>query len=124
MTNLLEVVEMTVRKEGSTKVDVIHLRIGEMSGVNIEALTFAFEVLSKETLAETAQLKCETVPLAIRCRVCGLESHPDEFVFRCSSCESSEIDIVSGREMEIDYISVEDDERSTKRDSACCGGGT
>lgn len=124
MTNLLGVVEKTALKAGSTKVDVIHLRIGEMSGVNIEALTFAFEVLSKGTVAESAQLKCETVPLAIRCRVCGSESHPDEFVFRCSSCGSSETDIISGREMEIDYILVNDDERSTKRDSACCGGNT
>ena len=88
---------------------VIHLRIGEMSGVNTDALSFAFEVLSKGTSAEKGKLEFERVPLRARCKECGTEFHPDEFVFRCSGCGSPEIEIQAGREMEVDYILLDDE---------------
>ncbi|UCF06949.1 MAG: hydrogenase maturation nickel metallochaperone HypA [bacterium] len=110
MKNLLETVERVAADEGADHVDVIHLRIGEMSGVNSDALQFAFEVLSKDTVAEKGRLEIDHVPLMIRCRACGSESHVEGFVFLCPSCQSAEIEIVSGRELEIDYILVDDDE--------------
>ena len=120
MTNLLDVVDKAARNEDHCSVSVIHLRVGELSGVNIDALAFAFEVLRKGTVAESADLQCEAVPLVIRCLTCGKDSHPDGFVFRCSKCDSSKIDIISGREMLIDYILVDEDEESG--DSAGSGG--
>ena len=119
MTNLLVVVEKSASREGCDQVSVIHLRVGEFSGVNIDALNFAFEVLRKGTVAESAELQCETIPLVISCKSCGTESRPDQFIFRCKNCESSEIEIISGREMEIDYILV--DEESENADSARSG---
>ena len=109
MKNLLRTVEETVRREGGGPVKVIHLRIGEMSGVNTDALSFAFEVLSKGTSAEKGKLVFERVPLRARCKECGTEFHPDEFVFRCSGCGSPEIEIQAGREMEVDYILLDDE---------------
>ena len=109
MKNLLRTVEGAASAEGGKQVQVIHLRIGEMSGVNTDALSFAFEVLSKGTVAEGGRLDFERVPLRARCRECANEFHPEEFVFRCMSCGSPEIDIVSGREMEVDYIMLDDE---------------
>jgi len=109
MKNLLRTVEGAAAREGGKPVQVIHVRIGEMSGVNTDALSFAFEVLSKGTSAEGGKLDFERVPLRARCRECGTEFHPEEFVFRCGRCGSPEIDILSGREMEVDYILLEDE---------------
>ena len=115
MKNLLKTVEDVALREGGGPVRVIHLRIGEMSGVNTDALSFAFEVLSKGTCAEKGRLEFERVSLNARCRECGSEFHPDEFVFRCKKCGSPEIDVLRGREMEVDYILLADeiDEQGT-----------
>jgi hydrogenase nickel incorporation protein HypA/HybF len=109
MENLLEIVGDAARKENGGKVTVIHLRIGEMSAVNTDALNFAFEVLSKGTVAEGGRLECERVPLEMRCSVCGATSRPEDFVFRCPRCGATEVVLNAGREMEIDYILMDDD---------------
>lgn len=109
MRNLLDIVERAARENGSPRVRTVHLRIGEMAGVNAEAMRFAFEVLSPGTAAEGATLACETVPLRIRCRRCGAQQRPRDFAFACGSCGSTEIEILGGREMEVDYIETDDD---------------
>lgn len=109
MRNLLRTVEEVRISEGGGPVKVIHLRIGEMSGVNRDALSFAFEVLSKGTASEGGRLEFEHVPLRVSCKECGIEFHPEEFVFRCSACGSAEIEILAGREMEVDYIILDDE---------------
>jgi len=109
MKNLLGVVEKTIEKEGGGKVEKIHILIGAMSGVNTDALDFAFEVLSKGTSAEGGVIEYESIPLALKCRECGLISNPKDFIFSCSHCDSRDIEIVGGREMEIDYILMDDE---------------
>ena len=109
MKNLLSIVDRTARGEGAGPVRVIHLKIGEMAGVNADALQFAFEVMARETAAAEAVLEIEKVPLMIRCTTCGAELRPGGFVFICTACGSSEIEILTGREMEVDYILVGDD---------------
>ncbi len=110
MKNLLEIVERAAGEGGVERVSVIHMKIGEMSGVSTEALEFAFEVLSGGTVAHGGRLEFEKVPFRIECRRCGRSAQLEEFIFRCQYCGSTEIDIVSGREMEIDYILAGDED--------------
>ena len=117
MKNLLAVVEKAAEREGSDHVDVIHLRLGEMSGVNIDSLTFAFEVLSEGTVAEKGRLEFERIPLVIRCNDCNYDSQPETLVFRCPKCESTKMELISGREMEIDYILVDEGDPENESDS-------
>ena len=104
MRNLLDIVEATADREGAERLDVIHLRIGEMAGINFESLEFAFEILSKGTKAEGGRLEYDSVDLIARCTECSHEFDPDELVFRCPECGSGRVDIIAGREMEVDYI--------------------
>jgi hydrogenase nickel incorporation protein HypA/HybF len=108
MRNLLAVVERAADGEGARPVRSIHLRIGEMAGVSADALLFAFDVLSRGTVAEGGTLEYEIVPLAARCRTCGAGFCPAEYSFACPSCGSGDTEITAGREMEIDYICVDD----------------
>lgn len=110
MQNLLDVVAETARREGAGRVDLIHLKIGEMAGVSADALGFAFEILSKGTPAEGGRLEFETVPLQARCSSCGERFRPEDLVFRCPGCGGSEIELTAGREMEIDYILLDEEE--------------
>lgn len=113
MKNLLAIVDRAARDEGGGPVRVVHLRIGEMAGVSEDALRFAFDVMAKGTAAEGASLGVEKVPLQIRCMGCGADSNPADFVFLCPACGSRDIEIVGGREMEVDYILVGDSPAET-----------
>ncbi|MCX5752250.1 MAG: hydrogenase maturation nickel metallochaperone HypA [Candidatus Krumholzibacteria bacterium] len=108
MKNLLAIVDRAALAEGNGPVRLVHLRIGEMAGVSEDALRFAFDVLAKGTAAEAASLDVEKVPLRVHCTGCGGDSNPSDFVFICPVCGSTEIEIRSGREMEVDYILVGD----------------
>lgn len=109
MTNLLAIVERAARDGGGGAVRVVHARIGEFAGVNVEALRFAFEALSPGTAAAGGRLECEIVPLRLRCRSCGADGPSSEFVLACGACGSTDMEIIGGREMEVDYILTDDE---------------
>jgi len=105
--SILDILKETAAKEGATKVTSVRLRIGEMAGVVDDSLRFAFEIVTKGTLAEGAKLDIEDVPLTARCRSCGREFHIVGYAFSCKHCDSPEIEVVSGREMTIEDIDLE-----------------
>ena len=110
MQNVISVVTETAQRQGGGRVSSIHLKIGRMAGVNIESLRFAFDIISRGTVAEEGRLEIERVPLKLNCRSCGREFSPDNFTMICPNCGSRDIDIISGREMQVDYIMMEDEE--------------
>jgi hydrogenase nickel incorporation protein HypA/HybF len=109
MQNLLEIVMATAEREDAETIDVIHLRIGEMAGINFASLEFAFEILSKGTKAEGGRLEYDRVALKGRCSGCSSEFHPVDLVFRCPECGAGRVDIIAGREMEVDYILLDEE---------------
>jgi hydrogenase nickel incorporation protein HypA/HybF len=109
MRNLLDIVEAAADREGAERINVIHLRIGEMAGINYESLEFAFSILSKGTRSEGGRLEYDKIELKGKCSDCSKEFQPEELVFRCPACGSAKIEIISGREMEVDYILLDEE---------------
>ncbi len=106
-SNLIDIVKQAVDGQSVSRVTSLHIVIGEMSTVVTDALAFAFEVVSKGTVAEGAQLDFENKPLIGKCRDCGNEFHIEDFVFYCPECESRNIGIISGREFMLKSIECE-----------------
>jgi len=50
------------KSAGASRVLVLRLRVGTLSGAVPEALRFAFDVVCRDTIAEGASLEMETVP--------------------------------------------------------------
>ena len=88
------------------RIDRIHLLLGEPSGVETEALTLAFRVLVRGTMAETAALTWERIPLAGRCHDCGRERRLRPADVLCPVCGGG-MEMTHGREMRVDYIEME-----------------
>ena len=105
--SILDILKDEAKKNSASKVTAVRLKIGELSGVVEDALRFAFEVVTKGSIAEGASLVIEEVPLTARCKACGMEFHIVGYAFSCKHCESPEIQVVSGREMQIEDIDLE-----------------
>lgn len=89
------------------KIQCICLRLGEMSGVETDALQFCFAALTKGTIAETAELKLNKIPLVGRCGACGKETRIEHYNFLCPICSSGQLEILSGRELQVEYLEVD-----------------
>ena len=85
----------------------VGLLIGEMSGVEVESLTFSFDMLVKGTTPEGAELKIKHVPLMGKCSKCGREFHVEHYDFWCPECKDGVLKTISGREMKVEYLEVD-----------------
>jgi len=108
MQSVLDTVETSARKAGAVRVTAIRLTIGEMAEVVFDAMEFAFEALSPETLSEGAELSMRSVIPRSRCCVCGEEFTHDRYHWACPSCDSLATELIAGRELFIDSIEIEE----------------
>ena len=94
------------RIEKAKKIACVSLLLGEMSGVETEALTFCFESLVKDTIAEGSSLVINRIPLMGRCKECANEEHIEHYNFVCHKCGGT-LEVISGRELQVEYIDME-----------------
>lgn len=104
--NILDVVLRQSQEKGFQKVLSIHLRMGRRSGIEQESLRFCFGVVSADSIAQSAHLVIEIVPLRGRCPQCLQESEIEEFGLLCPHCRSP-MDVTSGMEIHLDSMEVE-----------------
>jgi hydrogenase nickel incorporation protein HypA/HybF len=79
----------------------VRLRIGKLSTVVPEALSFSFEVIAQGSLAEGAELATEVVPVTAHCKDCGVDFEMESHFFLCPQCGRAVLALVSGKELEI-----------------------
>jgi hydrogenase nickel incorporation protein HypA/HybF len=107
VASVFEVLEDEARRHDARRVTRVVLRIGVMSGVVPDLLESAFEVYRKGTIAETARLEIEIVPVKLRCPDCGGEAVREDTDFSCAGCGSRRVEIVEGRDLVVGTIELE-----------------
>ena len=104
---ILDIVLKTAAEHSATKVTSIKLLIGQMTRVEPESLTFGFAALAMGSIAEGAIIEITSVPLIGQCNHCGQQFAIEKYCFLCSNCNSTDVTVVSGRELAVDYLEVE-----------------
>ena len=74
---ILDIAREHAARENSARITKIGLLIGEMAGVEEDALRFCFSSLVNGTLAQDAELSIKRVPLVGRCGGCGHRAYGD-----------------------------------------------
>jgi hydrogenase nickel incorporation protein HypA/HybF len=92
------------------KIRRVNLKVGKLSAIVPESLRFCFELAVKDTPLEDAELVIEELPVVARCKDCQTQWTVTKPVFTCKACQSGSIDILSGRELDITSIEIEDNE--------------
>lgn len=113
--NLIEIIEETASQKNFSKVSKIGLRIGEMACVDKEALSFCIEIASKGTCVAGATLHFEDSPLTGKCSSCDHLFHVKDLIFRCPRCEGIDIKVMSGREIRVSYLDVDDGTKASEK---------
>lgn len=109
MGSILNIVLEHAEKHGARKVKAVNLMIGDLSDIIPEWAQMYFDMLTKETIADGAKLEIERVPLTVECRDCGeVRTYTDKnWSFTCQKCQSSNLELKSGREMTVTSIEIE-----------------
>jgi hydrogenase nickel incorporation protein HypA/HybF len=106
---IMDAIEMATayaRQQGASTIHRIVLRVGAYSGVDAEALRFAFESASADTAAENADLQIEAVAARCRCEPCRMEFEPASPIFVCPQCGTVAPEMVQGGELELATLEV------------------
>jgi hydrogenase nickel incorporation protein HypA/HybF len=104
------VVAIVERHAGERTVRRVELRVGHLRQVVPSALEFAFELLADGTALEGAELVIEEVPARGRCRACGAETTMTWFPLQCGECGGLDVELVTGEELLVDALEVDNDE--------------
>jgi hydrogenase nickel incorporation protein HypA/HybF len=102
------VVDTAVRHARGRRVTVVSVRFGRLRQVIPDSLEFAFGIVTRETVCEGARLAWEVVPARLRCEGCGEEWEIELPAFRCPGCGGCAVAVLSGEELEVESIEVEE----------------
>jgi len=97
------------RRPGARAVKV-GVRIGELAGVDPDALSFAFEALTLDTEFAGLAIDIEYVAPRSRCRKCSREFEVRNYELLCPACGSLSTERISGDELEFKYLELEEPE--------------
>lgn len=111
--SVLEAVTVEMALHSGAKPAVVGVRIGELAAVDPDALRFAFEVLTRETDFAGLRLEIELCPRRHRCLDCETEFTVTDFDFHCAACQSLRSECISGGELDLAYLELEEHEPST-----------
>ena len=108
--SIVDIVLQHLPKEEGVTVRSVRLRLGAMAGVVPDSLEFCFGAITEGTPLEGALLEIEHVPLRAHCNDCGVDGNIEPTLFACPSCGGRSLAILSGREMQVKDIEVEESE--------------
>lgn len=119
LTQALELAEEEAKRAGAQRILKMKLRIGSLVGVVPEAMAFAFDVVSRGSLAEGGEFTWEEVPVLCRCRNGCPDFHPgDTAVFLCPKCGAASASVIEGRELHLVEIEIEQSNISSTASTA------
>jgi len=109
--SILSIAEQALPKK-NVVITGVHLQIGELSGIEIEALTFALSVIKENTVLDRAELDIEVVKGEAECLECKTIFPMDHFGSCCPQCKGYFVKVLKGRDMKVLNLTVEEQESS------------
>lgn len=99
--NIMNMILEELPKYNISKVRNIRLKIGEFRQIIPESLLFGFECITPDTPLEGVHVNIEHVTAKGRCLECHQEFILENLFRYCPSCESLQVEIIAGKELEI-----------------------
>lgn len=105
--NIFPILDEVAKRNHLKLINKIFLKVGGLRQVVLEFLQFAFVTIAKGTIAEGAELVVELIPIMARCKNCQKQFIIEEKAYICPHCNSSELEILTGKEIILENIEGE-----------------
>ena len=105
VASLIDRVQQEANARGSTRVHRLHVKIGELAGVELDLLKTAFDTFRERTICESAELEIATVAPSWACPSCGRTVERGA-ILRCEAC-GRPARMVQGDEIILQRIEME-----------------
>jgi hydrogenase nickel incorporation protein HypA/HybF len=105
--SVVEAATQVAHDNQAERIDAIELEIGALSGVELEALEFAWSEGVKRSLLAQAEKKFTHIPGKAECSDCGLNFPITTLYDPCPICGSYFLLVTEGRELKIKSITLE-----------------
>ncbi|GHU49089.1 hydrogenase maturation nickel metallochaperone HypA [Clostridia bacterium] len=104
--NIVKIAVKHGEKFRASKVESISLVVGEQSGFIGESISMYFDVISKGTICEGAEIQIKAIKPQLRCTVCGAFFYRKPLSFQCTECGGDGAPTDIGKEFYIESITV------------------
>jgi hydrogenase nickel incorporation protein HypA/HybF len=104
--SIVEIVERTAAANGGGRVSAVRLEIGALSHVEVEALRFCFDAVTRGGAAEGARLELDSPPGQAWCMPCGATVLLARLGDACPHCGSHQLQVTQGEEMRVKDIEL------------------
>lgn len=104
--SIVDLAEKQVQQAGASQVESIELEIGELAGIEMQALDFAWSSAVRHTVLENAERIILSVNGKARCLECEREYEMHTLYEQCPRCQSFFSDILQGKELRVKALTV------------------
>ncbi len=105
--SILEIAEENAKKLNAKIVHEIEMDIGELSGVEYDAMGFAMEHAPKIEILKDVKLIINRIPGKARCNACHHEFELSDFYTPCTQCGKFDHEIFQGKELRVKAIKID-----------------
>jgi hydrogenase nickel incorporation protein HypA/HybF len=103
---VLQLIEDAARAQEFSKVTTVWLEIGQLSGVEVEAMKFCFDAVVRDSIADGARLEIVATQGTGWCMQCSQTVPMQEVFGECPQCGSHQMQVTGGTEMRVKELEV------------------
>ncbi|MGC9270725.1 hydrogenase maturation nickel metallochaperone HypA [Acidiphilium sp.] len=92
--------------QGFARVTAVWLEIGALASVEVEAMRFGFDVVTRDTVADQARLEIIAVAGEAWCMTCATRVGLQRFGDACPQCGGYQLQVLTGQQIRIKQIEV------------------
>lgn len=104
--SIIKIAEQQARTAEASVIDEIELDIGTMSGVEMEALDFAWQQAVKQTMLQHSVKKINSIQAKAKCLDCDTEFAIEKYYDACPVCGEHLLHIIQGKELRVKSLLV------------------
>ena len=105
---IVSIVQEHISDADSGYVARVNVRLGKSAGAVAGSLQLAFKALTAQGPLGRAALIIDEVPFCVHCLVCGMDSENADGLRICARCGKTDVEILSGIELEVSSIEMEE----------------
>ena len=106
--NIVDIAREAVSSEDVQTIREMELEIGTLSGIEIEALEFALEVVVRGTILEGTKITIDRVSAEGHCSDCGATAPMHDFFSPCAGCGGFSVTASRGTELRVRALYVDE----------------